>query len=279
MLPVASFSYTVSGLSVTFTDRSTDADAPITAWSWNFGDGSAVDITQNPIHTYASQGIYAVSLSVTQGADTVTIIQYLTVLSSLAYIPISIASMVLLKLPSSSINMQLLLMTIQKWQLMLQEAPENPISDANVFNEAAWPTLFNVLISELVVYDIILAVYTNIMAIGGIITTNTSSSEETPGELIPQLKKSIETGPTKVEWFDLHDSLSKLSESQSNYFKAIFGPNALLTYRLSICALANKLEVYLDMCPIGDHFIPPIVVGPDTLYNALNYYPGGLTNL
>jgi serine protease len=62
--PTAGFSFTTSGLTATFTDSSTDADGSITAWSWNFGDG-ATSTAQHPAHTYAAQGTYTVSLTVT----------------------------------------------------------------------------------------------------------------------------------------------------------------------------------------------------------------------
>lgn len=62
--PVASFTYTISGLTVNFTDTSTDSDGSIVSRSWNFGDGGTSTAT-NPSHTYASSGSYTVSLTVT----------------------------------------------------------------------------------------------------------------------------------------------------------------------------------------------------------------------
>ena len=63
--PVADFSATpLSGaapLSVNFTDLSSGA---VSLWSWTFGDGGTSSL-QNPSHTYASDGTYTVSLSVT----------------------------------------------------------------------------------------------------------------------------------------------------------------------------------------------------------------------
>ncbi|MGD6630625.1 PKD domain-containing protein, partial [Xanthomonas citri pv. citri] len=50
--PVANFGVTVSGLTATFSDASTDADGTITSRSWNFGDGSTSTAT-NPSRTYA----------------------------------------------------------------------------------------------------------------------------------------------------------------------------------------------------------------------------------
>ncbi|MBW8183233.1 S8 family serine peptidase [Shewanella nanhaiensis] len=62
--PVAGFDHSVDGLTVSFTNTSTDANDDIVSYSWDFGDmGSSTDM--NPSHTYASAGSYAVSLTVT----------------------------------------------------------------------------------------------------------------------------------------------------------------------------------------------------------------------
>ncbi|KRE90964.1 xanthorhodopsin [Frateuria sp. Soil773] len=67
--PVAGFGDTISGLTVNFTDSSTDSDGTIASRAWNFGDGGTSTAT-NPSHTYAAAGTYSVSLTVTdnQGA-------------------------------------------------------------------------------------------------------------------------------------------------------------------------------------------------------------------
>lgn len=67
--PVANFGYSVSGLTVTFTDSSTDADGTIASRSWNFGDGTT-STAVNPTKTYAAAGTFPVTLTVTdnQGA-------------------------------------------------------------------------------------------------------------------------------------------------------------------------------------------------------------------
>src|SRR5207247_10006818 len=51
-------------LQVQFTDHSLDGGAPITSWSWNFGDGGT-STTQNPSHIYLIPGTYNVSLTAT----------------------------------------------------------------------------------------------------------------------------------------------------------------------------------------------------------------------
>jgi len=62
--PTADFSFTTTGLTVNFTDQSTDSGGSVVDWDWNFGDGNT-SATQNPSHTYATGGIYTVSLKVT----------------------------------------------------------------------------------------------------------------------------------------------------------------------------------------------------------------------
>ncbi|SEJ09943.1 protease pro-enzyme activation domain-containing protein [Frateuria terrea] len=62
--PVANFGDVASGLTVNFTDSSTDSDGTIASRSWNFGDGTSSTAT-NPSHTYAAAGTYNVTLTVT----------------------------------------------------------------------------------------------------------------------------------------------------------------------------------------------------------------------
>jgi PKD repeat protein len=79
--PVANFSDSISGLTVNFTDSSTDSDGSIASRSWNFGDGSTSTAT-NPSHTYSAAGTYTVSLQVTDnGGATNTKTQSVTVSS------------------------------------------------------------------------------------------------------------------------------------------------------------------------------------------------------
>ena len=77
--PVANFADTISGLTVNFTDSSTDSDGSIVSHAWNFGDGGTSTAT-NPSHTYAAGGTYSVSLKVTDdGNASNTKIQSVTV--------------------------------------------------------------------------------------------------------------------------------------------------------------------------------------------------------
>ena len=73
--PVARFSATpTSGnapLNVQFTDASTNTP---TSWSWDFGDG-IISSDQHPAHSYTTAGFYTVTLTVSNGQGSSTIIK------------------------------------------------------------------------------------------------------------------------------------------------------------------------------------------------------------
>jgi len=76
MALVADFSATpIEGLTpliVNFIDLS--LVGPI-SWDWDFGDGSLHSILQNPSHTYTAPGSYPVTLIVSDGIDTETLLR------------------------------------------------------------------------------------------------------------------------------------------------------------------------------------------------------------
>ena len=71
--PTAQFNFSPQnpqqGQAVNFTDQSSDPDGTqdLTAWRWDFGDGSTSTV-QQPTHTYALSGAYTVRLTVTDSA-------------------------------------------------------------------------------------------------------------------------------------------------------------------------------------------------------------------
>jgi len=65
--PVANFTSSVSGLTVTFNNTSSNADT----YFWDFGDGGNSD-EENPVYTYSEAGIYTVMLTVTNDCGTST---------------------------------------------------------------------------------------------------------------------------------------------------------------------------------------------------------------
>ena len=64
--PTALFEYTINGSTVSFIDLSELINDGwiISDWSWDFGDGNTSHHL-NPIHTYAENGTYSVSLTIT----------------------------------------------------------------------------------------------------------------------------------------------------------------------------------------------------------------------
>ena len=71
--PVASFDFVTTGLSVAFTDTSTDPDGTVVGWLWDFGDDTTSS-EQNPTHVFPAADTYIVTLTVTDddgdtGAD------------------------------------------------------------------------------------------------------------------------------------------------------------------------------------------------------------------
>ena len=79
--PVAAFASNITTgqapMTVQFIDVSGNAPS---FWTWTFGDGGTSSL-QNPVHTYLTQGTYAVSLTVTNaaGSNTNTVSNYITV--------------------------------------------------------------------------------------------------------------------------------------------------------------------------------------------------------
>lgn len=72
----ADFTYTNNGPTTIFTDLSSINSGWSTnysvTWEWDFGDGAAISTLQNPVHTYANNGIYTPCLTVIY-FDSVTI--------------------------------------------------------------------------------------------------------------------------------------------------------------------------------------------------------------
>jgi serine protease len=69
--PTANFTFTSSGLTVNFTDTSTDAGGTIGSRAWTFGDGGTSTAT-SPSHTYAAAGTYSVTETVTDSGNGTT---------------------------------------------------------------------------------------------------------------------------------------------------------------------------------------------------------------
>ena len=69
-VPAPDFSYSVEGLSVTFTNSSLDSDT----YAWNFGDGTTSNEAA-PTHTYGDYGLYSVTLTATGEGGTTDLVK------------------------------------------------------------------------------------------------------------------------------------------------------------------------------------------------------------
>ena len=65
-LPQVSFTNVIDKAKVTFTNTSTNA----VSYLWSFGDGTATSVLQNPVHTYANDGSYTVTVTATNACGT-----------------------------------------------------------------------------------------------------------------------------------------------------------------------------------------------------------------
>lgn len=61
--PSTSFTYSVDNYTVDFTDTSSEGDANLDSWHWDFGDGDSSS-QQDPTKTYGSDGHYTIRLTV-----------------------------------------------------------------------------------------------------------------------------------------------------------------------------------------------------------------------
>lgn len=101
--PLADFSYSASGLSVSFTNQSS-ADRGIVSYAWDFGDG-ATSGEENPTHTYAEAGTYQVSLLITDTDDQQDSVQK-TLTLSLNQVEVSIISATKLRTGIATVQLQ-----------------------------------------------------------------------------------------------------------------------------------------------------------------------------
>jgi PKD repeat protein len=74
-VPTANFTFAVNGRTATFTNTSTNA----TSYSWNFGDGN-MSTAANPVHTYANDGTYNVTLTASSNCGSANVIKAVVII-------------------------------------------------------------------------------------------------------------------------------------------------------------------------------------------------------
>lgn len=75
--PIADFTFSAAGLTVTFTNRST-GDQPLD-YVWEFGDQTPISTAENPQHTYGAAGTYEVRLTASNALGTDSKVDNVTV--------------------------------------------------------------------------------------------------------------------------------------------------------------------------------------------------------
>lgn len=239
MIPIANFTQTSQGLSVSFTDSSLNVP---TSWAWNFGDPNSgalnTSTVQNPSHNFTLPGIYLVALSSTNvdGTD----IKAISLNVGEGGVLLSINEMISSRLPSFITMDPIVRDNYRKIeQLFLQ--PYLNIADADIFNEAAWSPLANVLVAELVVYKYITDKVNELVLAMAQSGSNSSGQTTTQGS---GALKRLQTGPSEAEWFD---SATVSTDFITASFKSgsTFDKTALTV----ICSLAQRLSIPHPYCP------------------------------
>lgn len=247
---------------VKFIDQSLDHP---TSWSWDFGDGSPLDTTQNPTHIYTNDGYYSVVLTVTNsdGTDEIN----LTIGVSITLIDVNNVPLWFLiddYIPSAlvvELTGDEKASLISHWQrfvgpLISINEINPPLEPSGIFNEFNYPPMVNHLIAQLVAYEIVIQGANQALAGSGR-TSDSSSTGPTPNPTQNQLVKKIGTGPAAVEWYDTTvdgDSADNLTA----FSNAVKIGGAMDQLKNHICQLANRLRIHLPMCPALEYDpIPP----------------------
>lgn len=281
--PIAYFGYSKKGLTIQFEDNSLNKP---TAWAWDFGDENT-STEQNPTHTYLELGSYVVKLSVINPDGASEPFEFTIRLGSDdGKLDITLIELIDHYLPSAlrgEMSMKEKVSLIQNYQLYLQPLVEipYPVSIEDTHNEKAWPGLANMLIAQLVTMDIITQganqFITAAMTGATSIIDNGSGEETGTGE---QQIKSIETGPTKTEWYEDSSAVTN-SEMIKNigeaYSNAVRAGGALDQLRILTCQQAARIRVYLPMCGPLDHTTIPPKVFKDKRNFGHNANPFGIT--
>lgn len=244
-IPNPSFTFEQNFLGISFTDKS--GEKP-NVWNWDFGDGNS-STEQHPQHIYTSSGTYTVTFTAgnTEGSNFITQTLYLKDQINYGY---TILEIIATERPIGIAADPIFELQRQKyWQLHLQTLITPNIADPFVFTEDQWPNLVNILIAKLVVHDIVMKSAKE--ALAGAISSGSTTTTSGGGI------KSIETGPSKVEWYDVSSTMSQIFKPGGAGNKSIFD-----TLNDDICNIASRYRIKLPMClALSQNTIIPQKVG------------------
>jgi PKD repeat protein len=235
--PIANFTYTANGLSVSFTDSSLNVP---TSWAWDFGDPSSgnnnTSILQNPTHLFTLPGNYLMSLTATNvdGISQKTLLFYV----SEGAVLLSIKQMVQYRLPANmTVEVPDMENLIKVQQLYLAPMIDPNMPQSQIFDENSWSPLANALVAALVVYQIIISQVNKLT----LALSNTSSDTTTTTQAA--LKKLV-TGPSEAEWYNQ-------TEAVTNFLSSTFKSGSVFekTTVAEVCSLSRRLNITHPLCP------------------------------
>lgn len=245
------------GLTVLFKDKSMEVPVGST-YHWDFGDLSDPSSENNPSHTYVSEGIYSVKLTITKpdttefGSITKSVVVSGLVSTTLSK---SIYDLIDSRIPAElglSMPLSKKVEFIEKWQLYLQPLVNHDIPVEEYSNELYYEALENQLIMELAAYDFLSLSISNLAwNISNIISESSkqSSGDNINPEETSKVKKIV-TGPSEVEFFDTNLN----SESLYNMYKILMNsmqPGGVIdTIKKNLCMLSNRIQIYLPICQL-----------------------------
>lgn len=259
MITTANCTIVINGLDVIFTDTSISNSGPIIGGNWSFGDGTGASGI-NATHTYATAGEYIIYHAPSDGTPGgLFILKTLTV--GVVGVEAPLADLIKAKV-SQLLYDTYATVFIPKWQYYLQNQTEPVMEDADVLDETKWPYLWNVLIAELVVYEIMMAEASKWMSSGNTLFVLGSGNSS---------QKSIETGPSKAEWWDNQ-------KNQNEYFKILF-TQGLAQYRELLCQFAQRVRASIPFCNFkrDPHLNKKAGRKPDNSGSIYNSIPTWLT--
>lgn len=238
MNPIANFLFSVNGLTVNISDKSQNIP---TSWLWDFGDSLGTDTIQNPVYVYSVPGNYTITLTV-QNAEGNDTIQYPVSISQTGAFDID--TIVTQQFPIGyPLNLDFLAIRKKYWQIYLQTLIDPHIPDAYLYDENYWPSLVNMLIAQLIIYDAVIKIAQDAQVL---ILNSAGGTVTEPGS---GAIKNITTGPSSAEWYDSNETI-KIILGSSKGGQGMFDLAAQ-----EACNLASRIRVTLPMCP-------PLVQGP-----------------
>lgn len=281
-IPVAAFRFAKEDITppldyriVNFYDLSLNTP---TSWQWDFGDGSPVVTTQNPQHTYASDGYYTVTMTATNADGSHTVVLTVGVSETL----IDVSNVPLWHLINDYIPSALVdeltgdekMSLITHWQrfigpLIPCSLVDPSLEPPDLFNEFKYPPMVNHLIAQLVAYELVIQGANQMLSSAGRDSASDGSTDPDPTQ--NQLVKKIATGPSEVEWYD-QSAGGERSDVMSAFSNAVKVGGAMDQLKNHICQLAARLRIHLDMCPaLAYDPIPPEKYCPptSTLYETV----------